>query len=95
MRFRPSACVLPSVCASWCGCVGAGVVCVSAGVVCVRAGVVCVRTGRLCVRADGLCLFCRRYVEKESFESSDSAPEKHNLSYFPTVNDLQNHIHQS
>ena len=37
----------------------------------------------------------RRYVEKELFDSSDAVPEKHNLSYFPTVNDLQNHIHQA
>ena len=34
-------------------------------------------------------------MEKELFNSADSIPEKHNLSYFPTVNDLQNHIHQA
>ena len=39
--------------------------------------------------------FCRRYVEKELFDSADQVPEKHNLSYYPTVNDLQNHIHQA
>ena len=32
-------------------------------------------------------------MEKELFP--DCAPEKHNLQYFPTVNDLQNHIHQA
>ena len=42
-----------------------------------------------------LVLHFRRYVEKELFDGGETAPEKHNLSYFPTVNDLQNHIHQA
>lgn len=43
----------------------------------------------------GARCFGRRYVEKELFGGTESVPEKHNLSYFPTVNDLQNHIHQA
>ncbi|XP_019616003.1 PREDICTED: calcium-responsive transcription factor-like [Branchiostoma belcheri] len=35
----------------------------------------------------------RKFVEKELFGGSDSVPERHNLSYFPTVNDIQNHVH--
>ena len=39
-------------------------------------------------------LYCRRFVERELFDP-DGLPEKHDLTYFPTVNDLQNHIHQA
>ncbi|CAH1251021.1 CARF [Branchiostoma lanceolatum] len=35
----------------------------------------------------------RKFVEKELFGGSDMVPERHNLSYFPTVNDIQNHVH--
>ncbi|KAI8488838.1 hypothetical protein Bbelb_333560 [Branchiostoma belcheri] len=38
-------------------------------------------------------LFELKFVEKELFGGSDSVPERHNLSYFPTVNDIQNHVH--
>ena len=38
---------------------------------------------------------CRRFVEKELFVNFDQMPEKHNLSFYPTVNDLQNNIHQA
>ena len=34
-------------------------------------------------------------MEKELFESADNVPDRHNLTYFPTVHDLQNHIHQA
>ena len=34
-------------------------------------------------------------MEKELFGTMDQMPEKHNLSYYPTVNDLQNNIHQA
>ena len=34
-------------------------------------------------------------MEKELFGTMDHMPEKHNLSYYPTVNDLQNNIHQA
>ena len=34
-------------------------------------------------------------MEKELFEVSNNVPDKHNLQFFPTVNDLQNHIHQA
>ena len=37
----------------------------------------------------------RRFVEKEMFESPEQVPEKHDLTFYPTVNDLQNHIHQA
>ncbi|XP_064628152.1 calcium-responsive transcription factor-like [Lineus longissimus] len=37
----------------------------------------------------------RRFVEKEIYDGQDSAAEKHNLTLFPTVNDLQNHVHQA
>ncbi|XP_070771212.1 calcium-responsive transcription factor-like [Enoplosus armatus] len=36
----------------------------------------------------------RRFVEKELFKC-DGPPERHNLRYFPTVNDIKNHIHES
>ncbi|XP_068101123.1 calcium-responsive transcription factor isoform X2 [Hyperolius riggenbachi] len=36
----------------------------------------------------------RKYVERELFKP-DEIPERHNLSYFPTVNDLKNHIHEA
>ncbi|KAM4698060.1 calcium-responsive transcription factor [Rhinophrynus dorsalis] len=35
----------------------------------------------------------RKFVERELFNPYD-VPERHNLSYFPTVNDLKNHIHE-
>nr|KAF6352989.1 calcium responsive transcription factor [Pipistrellus kuhlii] len=35
----------------------------------------------------------RKFVERELFKSDD-VPERHNLSYFPTVNDIRNHIHE-
>ncbi|XP_049905211.1 calcium-responsive transcription factor-like isoform X1 [Epinephelus moara] len=36
----------------------------------------------------------RRFVEKELFKC-DGLPERHNLRFFPTVNDIKNHIHES
>ncbi|CAN2389144.1 Transcription factor, partial [Pristimantis euphronides] len=36
----------------------------------------------------------RKFVERELFKPDD-IPERHNLSYFPTVNDLKNHIHEA
>lgn len=33
-------------------------------------------------------------MERELFKP-DEIPERHNLSYFPTVNDLKNHIHEA
>ncbi|XP_051258837.1 calcium-responsive transcription factor isoform X3 [Dicentrarchus labrax] len=36
----------------------------------------------------------RRFVEKELCRC-DGLPERHNLRYFPTVNDIKNHIHES
>ncbi|NXL57811.1 CARTF factor, partial [Chordeiles acutipennis] len=35
----------------------------------------------------------RKYVERELFKP-DEVPERHNLSFFPTVNDIKNHIHE-
>ncbi|NXH21632.1 CARTF factor, partial [Bucco capensis] len=35
----------------------------------------------------------RKYVERELFKP-DEVPERHNLSFFPTVNDIRNHIHE-
>ncbi|XP_048341455.1 calcium-responsive transcription factor [Sphaerodactylus townsendi] len=35
----------------------------------------------------------RRFVEQELFKP-DEVPERHNLSFFPTVNDIKNHIHE-
>ncbi|XP_062972228.1 calcium-responsive transcription factor [Elgaria multicarinata webbii] len=35
----------------------------------------------------------RKFVERELFKP-DEVPEKHNLSFFPTVNDIKNHIHE-
>ncbi|XP_069471619.1 calcium-responsive transcription factor [Ambystoma mexicanum] len=35
----------------------------------------------------------RKFVERELFPP-DNVPERHNLSFFPTVNDIKNHIHQ-
>ncbi|XP_025261063.1 calcium-responsive transcription factor isoform X2 [Theropithecus gelada] len=35
----------------------------------------------------------RKFVERELFKP-DEVPERHNLSFFPTVNDLKNHIHE-
>ncbi|KAM5152001.1 calcium-responsive transcription factor [Mantella aurantiaca] len=36
----------------------------------------------------------RKFVERELFKP-DEIPERHNLCYFPTVNDLKNHIHEA
>lgn len=36
----------------------------------------------------------RRFVEHEMFKSEE-VPERHNLCYFPTVNDIKNHIHEA
>lgn len=36
----------------------------------------------------------RRFVEREMFKP-DEVPERHNLCYFPTVNDIKNHIHEA
>ncbi|XP_007904077.1 calcium-responsive transcription factor isoform X2 [Callorhinchus milii] len=36
----------------------------------------------------------RKFVERELFKPDD-VPERHNLSYFPTVNDIKNHIHEA
>lgn len=45
-----------------------------------------------------LLLLCerpgRRFVEHEMFKSEE-VPERHNLCYFPTVNDIKNHIHEA
>lgn len=35
----------------------------------------------------------RKFVERELFKA-DEVPERHNLSFFPTVNDIKNHIHE-
>ncbi|KAJ6665264.1 hypothetical protein lerEdw1_004313 [Lerista edwardsae] len=35
----------------------------------------------------------RKFVERELFKH-DEVPERHNLSFFPTVNDIKNHIHE-
>ncbi|XP_014345621.1 calcium-responsive transcription factor isoform X3 [Latimeria chalumnae] len=35
----------------------------------------------------------RKFVERELFKPDD-VPERHNLSFFPTVNDIKNHIHE-
>ncbi|XP_040609451.1 calcium-responsive transcription factor isoform X6 [Mesocricetus auratus] len=34
-----------------------------------------------------------KFVERELFKP-DEVPERHNLSFFPTVNDIKNHIHE-
>lgn len=47
-------------------------------------------TYRLCVC---VCVF-RRFVEKDLCKCI-SPPERHDLRYFPTVNDIKNHIHES
>nr|XP_020473632.1 calcium-responsive transcription factor-like isoform X3 [Monopterus albus] len=36
----------------------------------------------------------RRFVEKELFKC-DGLPDRHNLRFFPTINDIRNHIHES
>ncbi|KAI7790456.1 putative calcium-responsive transcription factor [Triplophysa rosa] len=36
----------------------------------------------------------RKFVEREMFKP-DKVPERHNLCYFPTVNDIKNHIHEA
>ncbi|XP_031437157.1 calcium-responsive transcription factor isoform X2 [Clupea harengus] len=36
----------------------------------------------------------RKFVEREMFKA-EKVPEKHNLCYFPTVNDIKNHIHEA
>ncbi|XP_054827739.1 calcium-responsive transcription factor [Eublepharis macularius] len=35
----------------------------------------------------------RKFVEQELFKP-DQVPQRHNLSFFPTVNDIKNHIHE-
>ncbi|XP_037767938.1 calcium-responsive transcription factor isoform X3 [Chelonia mydas] len=35
----------------------------------------------------------RKFVERELFKPEE-VPERHNLSFFPTVNDIKNHIHE-
>ncbi|XP_063068994.1 calcium-responsive transcription factor [Engraulis encrasicolus] len=38
----------------------------------------------------------RKYVEREMFRAEkEKVPERHNLCYFPTVNDIKNHIHEA
>lgn len=37
----------------------------------------------------------RSYVLREMFAGLDTTPERHDLTLFPTVNDLKNHIHQA
>ncbi|KAK7480199.1 hypothetical protein BaRGS_00028584 [Batillaria attramentaria] len=37
----------------------------------------------------------RAYVLRELFAGTDTVPERHDLTLFPTVNDLKNHIHQA
>ncbi|XP_076445507.1 calcium-responsive transcription factor-like [Babylonia areolata] len=37
----------------------------------------------------------RAYVLREMFAGSDIIPERHDLTLFPTVNDLKNHLHQA
>lgn len=34
----------------------------------------------------------RKFVEREMFQSQETLPERHNLCYFPTIHDIQNHI---
>ncbi len=48
-----------------------------------------------CQISQYLCSNSRKFVEKELFSSAEQVPEKHDLTYYPTVNDLQNHIHQA
>ncbi|XP_070578548.1 calcium-responsive transcription factor-like [Ptychodera flava] len=36
----------------------------------------------------------RAFVERELFHG-ETVPEKHNLAYFPTIHDIQNHIHRA
>ena len=42
-----------------------------------------------------ILMFCRRFVEKELFCGFSSVPKRHDLTYYPTVHDLQNHIYQA
>lgn len=37
----------------------------------------------------------RAYVLRDMFAGSDTVPERHDLTLFPTVNDLKNHLHQA
>ena len=37
----------------------------------------------------------RAYVLRELFTGIDMVPERHDLTLFPTVNDLKNHLHQA
>ncbi|GFO28374.1 calcium-responsive transcription factor-like [Plakobranchus ocellatus] len=37
----------------------------------------------------------RRFVVRELFHARGQVPERHDLTMFPTVNDLKNHIHQA
>ncbi|XP_052003965.1 calcium-responsive transcription factor-like [Xyrauchen texanus] len=48
----------------------------------------------LCESTGFYLLHSRRFVEREIFKS-DEVPERHNLCYFPTVNDIKNHIHEA
>jgi hypothetical protein len=41
------------------------------------------------------CVSFRAYVLGEMFAGMDKTPERHDLTLFPTVNDLKNHIHQA
>ncbi|KAL2080888.1 hypothetical protein ACEWY4_022741 [Coilia grayii] len=36
----------------------------------------------------------RKFVERDMFKT-EKVPERHNLCYFPTVNDIKNHIHEA
>ncbi|XP_078000614.1 calcium-responsive transcription factor-like [Glandiceps talaboti] len=36
----------------------------------------------------------RAFVERELFHG-ETIPEKHNLAYFPTIHDIQNHVHKA
>ena len=39
--------------------------------------------------------FSRKFVVSELSHCSGQVPERHDLTLFPTVNDLKNHIHQA
>jgi len=47
------------------------------------------------IDVDCFLIYCRRYVEKELSFEIGHLPEKHDLSYYPTIHDLQNHIHKA
>uniref|UniRef100_A0A8C2NB01 Calcium responsive transcription factor n=1 Tax=Capra hircus TaxID=9925 RepID=A0A8C2NB01_CAPHI len=46
-----------------------------------------------CLCFYSILYFHRKFVERELFKP-DEVPERHNLSFFPTVNDIRNHIHE-